>query len=60
MLIKWSLTLREESRLREIEKRLLIKIFGTERVENEKLRRLYRGELHSFYFSSNMALIVED
>ena len=38
--ISWSLTLREESRLRVFENRILNRIFGTKRDENGEWRRL--------------------
>ena len=37
----WSLTLREECRLRVFENRILRRIFGPKRDENEELRSLY-------------------
>ena len=50
----WSLTIREESRLRGIENRILRRIFGPKRDENGVWRRLHNEELHSFYRSPNM------
>ena len=44
----WSLTLREESRLRVFEIRILRPIFGRKRDENGEWRRLDNEELHSF------------
>ena len=43
----WSLTLREECRLRVFENRILRAIFGPKRDENGEWRRLYNEELHS-------------
>ena len=43
----WSLTLREESRLRVFENRILRRIFGPKRDENGEWRRLHNEELHS-------------
>ena len=45
----WSLTLREECRLRVFENRILMRIFGTKRDENEEWRRLHNEGLHSLY-----------
>ena len=49
----WSLTLREESRLRVFENRILGQILGPKRDENE-WRRLHNEELHSLYHSPNI------
>ena len=45
----WSLTLREESRLRVSENRILGRVFGPKRDENGEGRRLHNEELHSLY-----------
>ena len=50
----WSLALREECRLRVLENRILRRIFGPERNENMKWRRLHNEELHSLYRSPNI------
>ena len=50
----WSLTLREECRLRVFENRILRRIFGTKRDENGEWRRLHNEELHSLYRSPNI------
>ena len=50
----WSLTLREESRLRVFENRILRRAFGPKRDENGKWRRLHNEELHSLYCSHNI------
>ena len=42
----WSLTLREESRLRVFENRILRQIFGPKRDENGEWRRLLNEEIH--------------
>ena len=42
------LTLREERRLRIFENRILSRIFGPKKDENEESRRLHNGELSSF------------
>jgi hypothetical protein len=48
----WSLTLREEHRLRIFENRVL-RIFGPKRKEDGWWRKLH-NELHSLYFSPNI------
>ena len=50
----WSLTLREEYRLRVFENRILRRIFGPKRAENGEWRSLYNEELHSLYRSPNI------
>jgi hypothetical protein len=48
----WSLTLREEHRLRVSENKVLRKIFGPKRDEvAEELRKFHNGELHNLYSS---------
>jgi hypothetical protein len=51
----WSLTLREEHRLREFENRVLRKIFGPKRDEiTGEWRKLQNGELHNLSSSSDI------
>ena len=50
----WSLTLREERRLRVFENRILRRIFGPNRDENGEWRRLHDNELNSVYRSPNI------
>jgi hypothetical protein len=50
----WSLTLREEHRLRVFENRVLRKIFGPRREEDGSWRKLHNDELHSLYSSPNI------
>jgi hypothetical protein len=51
----WSLTLREEHRLRVFENRVLRRIFGPRRDEmTGDWRKLHNEELHNFYSSSNI------
>ena len=46
----WSLTLREEHRLRVFEIKVLRKIFGAKRDEiTRELRKLHNSELHALY-----------
>jgi hypothetical protein len=51
----WSLTLREEHRLRVFENRVLRRIFGPKRDEvTEEWRKLHSGELHNLYSSPDI------
>jgi hypothetical protein len=48
----WSLTLREQHKLREFENRVLRRIFGPKREEVAgEWRKLHNGKLHIFYSS---------
>jgi hypothetical protein len=54
----WSLTLREEQRLRVFENRVLKRIFGPKRDEaTGEWRRLYNRELNDLYSSPNIILV---
>jgi hypothetical protein len=55
----WSLTLREEHRLRVFEDRVLRKIFGPEREEDGSWRKLRNDELNSLYSSSNIVKVIK-
>ena len=55
----WSLTLREECRLRVFENRILRQIFGPKRDENGEWRRLHNEELHSLYRSPNIDRVIK-
>ena len=55
----WSLTLREECRLRVFENRILRRIFGPNRDENGEWRRLHNEELHSLYRSPNIVRVIK-
>ena len=55
----WSLTLREESRLRVVENRILRRIFGPKRDENGEWRRLHNEELHSLYRSPYIVRVIK-
>ena len=55
----WSLTLREECRLRVFENRILRRIFGPKRDEHGEWRRLHNEELHSLYLSPNILRIIK-
>jgi hypothetical protein len=50
----WSLTLREEHRLRVFEKRVLRRIFGPKREEEIGVWRKMRDELHNLYSLQNI------
>jgi hypothetical protein len=51
----WSLTLREENRLRVFENRVLGRIFGPKRDEvTGEWRKLHNEELHILYSSLNI------
>jgi hypothetical protein len=54
----WSLTLREEHRLRVFENRVL-RIFGPKREENGSWRKLHNDGLHNLYSSSNIVKVIK-
>ena len=55
----WSLTLREECRLRVFENRILRRILGPKRDENGEWRRLHNKELHSLYRSADIVTVIK-
>jgi hypothetical protein len=56
----WSLTLREEHRLRVFENRVLRRIFGPNRDEvTGGLRKLHNEELHGLYSSPSIVRVIE-
>jgi len=56
----WSLTLREEKKLRVFENRVLRKIFGPRRDEvMGEWRRLHNGELNDLYSSPNIVQVIK-
>jgi hypothetical protein len=55
----WSLTLREEHRLRVSENRVLRRIFGPKREEDGSWRKLYNDELHNPYSSPNIVRVIK-
>jgi len=55
----WSLTLRDESRLRVFENRIPRGIFGPKRDENGDWRRLHNEERHSLYRSPNIVWVIK-
>ena len=53
--INWSLTLKEEHRLRVFENKVLRKIFGAKKDEITRgWRKLHNVELHALYSSPNI------
>jgi hypothetical protein len=50
----WSLTSREEHRLRVFENRVLRRIFGPKRDEATEWRKLHNGKLRNFYSSPDI------
>jgi hypothetical protein len=55
----WSLTLKEEQRLRVFENRVLRRIFGPKREEDGSWRKLHNDELHSLYSSPNIVRVIK-
>jgi hypothetical protein len=55
----WSLTLRDEHRLRVFEKRMLRRIFGPKREEDGSWRKLHIDELLGLYSSSNIVRVIK-
>jgi hypothetical protein len=55
----WSLTLREEHRLRVSENTVLRRIFGPKREEDGSLTKLHNDELHSLYFPPNIVRVIK-
>ena len=56
----WSLTLREESKLRVFENRVLRKIFGPRRdVATGEWRRLHNKELNDLYSTPNIVRVIK-
>ena len=56
----WSLTLREEQRLRVSENRVLRRIFGPKMDEiTREWRKLYKEELNDLYCSPNIVRVIK-
>ena len=56
----WSLTLREEHRLRVFERRVLRRIFGPRRDEvTREWRKFHNEELNDLYCSPNIVRVIK-
>jgi hypothetical protein len=55
----WSLTLKEEHRLRVLENRVFRKIFGPKMEEDRSWRKLHDDELHDLYSSPNIVRVIK-
>jgi hypothetical protein len=55
----WSLTLREEHRLRVFENRVLRRIFGPKSEVDGSWRKLHNDEFHSLYSSPNIVRMIK-
>jgi hypothetical protein len=55
----WSLTLREEQRLRVSENTVWRRIFGPKREEDRLWRKLHNDELHSLYSLPNIVRAIQ-
>ena len=55
----WSLTFREECRLRVFENMILRRILGPRKDANGEWRRLHNEELHSLYRSPNVVRVIK-
>jgi hypothetical protein len=55
----WSLTLREEHRLRVFENRVWRRIFGPKREEDGSCRKLHNDEIHRLYSSLNIVNVIK-
>jgi hypothetical protein len=56
---KWSLTLREECRLRVFENRILRRMLELKRDENREWKKLHNEELHNLYLSPDIFRVIE-
>jgi hypothetical protein len=55
----WSLTLREEHGLRVFENRVLRRVFGPEKEEDESRTKLHNDEIHNLYSSLNIVRVIK-
>jgi hypothetical protein len=51
--------MREEHRMKVFENRVLRRLFGPKREEDELWRKLRNDELHSLYSSLNIARVIK-
>jgi hypothetical protein len=56
---EWSLTLREDRRLRVFENRILGRISGPKTYGNREWRRLHNEELYNLYRSPNIVRVIK-
>jgi hypothetical protein len=59
MVVKWSLSLRDERRLRVLENKIQRRIFGPKRDANGERRKLFNEELHSVYLFPNIVRVIK-
>jgi hypothetical protein len=55
----WSLTLREECRIRVFDNSILMRIFEPKRVDNGEWRRLHSEEHYNLYRSHNIVRAIQ-
>jgi hypothetical protein len=55
----WSLTFREEHRLKVFENRVLREVFRREKGKDGSWRKLHNDELHSLYSSPNIIRVIK-
>jgi hypothetical protein len=55
----WSLTLREEHRLRVFENRMLSRIFEPKKEKDGSWRKLHHDDLHDLYSSPNIVRVIK-
>jgi hypothetical protein len=55
----WSLTLREENRLRVFRNRVLRRVFGPKREEDGSWRKLHNDQHHKLYSSPNIVRVIK-
>jgi hypothetical protein len=55
----WSLTFREEHRLRLFENRVFMRIFGPNGEEDGSWRKLRNDEIHNLYSSPNIVRVIK-
>jgi hypothetical protein len=55
----WSLTSRDEHKLKVFENRVLRRIFGPKREEDGSWKKLHNDEFHSLYYSPNVIWVIK-